>query len=426
MNRAQPAVDSPDAAPKPFDVASVRRDFPILAQTLKSGRPIVYLDSAASAQKPQCVLDKQNECLTKYYANAYRGVYEFGARVDDELEESRATIARFIGAKSPEEVIFTSGATMSINLVAQAWGRKSLEPGDEVLLTLMEHHANIVPWQLICRERLATVRFIPLTSDGQLNLDRLDEVLTDRTRLVSLTAMSNVLGTINPIAEITERAKRRGALVMVDAAQSVPHGRVNVQDPAIDFLAFSGHKVYGPTGIGALYGRRALLDSMDPFLGGGHMIDEVFLDHSTWAEIPAKFEAGTIPIVEAIGLGEAIRYVAALGTDAIRDHEHQLVSAAFDRLSAIPGLQILGPAPDKRGGIVAFTVQGVHPHDMASLLDERGVAVRAGHHCTMPLHDWLNEPATTRASFGCYSTLDEVDALADAIRFARKTFRLAP
>lgn len=409
---------------KAFDVAAVRRDFPILARTLSNGRPLVYLDNGASAQKPQSVIDKVSECYETYFANAYRGVYELGARVDEEMEAARAKVQRLLGAREPEEIIFTSGTTASVNLVAQGWGRKFLKPGDEILLTVMEHHANLVPWQMIAREKQAVLRHLPLTEDGRLDLSRLNEVLTPRTKLVAVTGMSNVLGTVNPVGELAAAACKAGAKIFVDAAQSVPHEPVDVRDLDVDFLAFSGHKLYGPTGIGVLYGRRAALEAMDPFLGGGHMIDEVFLDRFTSAEIPAKFEAGTIPIVQAIGLGAAVDYVQSVGFDAIAAQERLLLEAAFEKLSAIPGLRIVGPDVAHRGAIVSFAVDGVHPHDMASLLDERGVAVRAGHHCTMPLHEWLHLPATTRASFAFYNTLDEVDALADAIRYARRKFRL--
>ena len=407
-----------------FDVQTLRRDFPILGRELSGGRPLVYLDSAASAQKPRAVIEKEREVYENYYANAYRGVYDFGARIDEELEASRAKIQRFLGAAEPQEIIFTAGTTMSINLVAGAWGRPFLKPGDELLLTEMEHHANLVPWQQIARETGATLRFIPLTSDGRLDLDRLDEVLTERTRLVAVTAMSNVLGTINPIDELARRAHERGALILVDAAQSVPHHPTNVAASAIDFLAFSGHKLFGPTGVGVLYGRRDLLEAMDPFLCGGHMIAEVFRDHSTWAELPAKFEAGTLPITQAIALGTAVDYVEQIGFDAMAAHERALTTAAHQRLAEIPGMQIHGPAIEQKGAIVSFSIEKVHPEDLAQLLDRKGVFVRHGHHCAMPLHEHLGVPATTRASFALYNTLSEIDMLVEGIHFARKKLRL--
>lgn len=406
-----------------FDVQAVRRDFPILAKPLPNGMPLVYLDSGATAQKPRQVIDKLVECLENYNANVHRGIHALGDRVTTELEAAREKVRQFIGAAEVEEIIFTSGTTMSINLVANAWGRKFLKAGDELLVNEMEHHANLVPWQQIAHATGAKLRFIPLTADGRLDLSSLDGVLTERTKLVAVTALSNVLGTINPIDEISSRAKARGALVLVDGAQSVPHAPTNVQSPDIDFLAFSGHKLYGPTGIGVLYGKRRLLESMDPFLCGGNMIRRVRKESSDFAELPAKFEAGTLPIAEAIALGSAIDYVQSLGFSAISAHEHALTKRAYDQLSQIPGLVIVGPGLAHRGSIVSYTVEGVHPHDMAELLDRRGVAVRAGHHCTMPLHEFLKVTATTRASFALYNTMEEVDAFCEAIEYARKVFR---
>ena len=406
-----------------FDVEAVRRDFPILGKPLPNGMPLIYLDSAATAQKPRQVIEKLVECLENYNANVHRGIHALGDRVTAELEAAREKVRQFVGAAEVEEIIFTSGTTMSINLVANAWGRTFLKAGDELLVNEMEHHANLVPWQQIAHATGAKLRFIPLTGDGRLDISSLDEVLTDRTKLVAVTALSNVLGTINPIDEIAAQAKARGALVLVDAAQSVPHAPLNVQSPDIDFLAFSGHKLYGPTGIGVLYGKRKLLESMDPFLCGGNMIRRVRKDSSDFAELPAKFEAGTLAIAEAIALGAAIDYVQSLGLPAISAHEHGLTKRAYEQLSQIPGLMIVGPGLEHRGAIVSYTVEGVHPHDMAELLDRRGVAVRAGHHCTMPLHELLKVSATTRASFALYNTAEEVDALCEAIEYARKVFR---
>ncbi len=407
-----------------FDVTAIRRDFPILDKPLPNGLPLVYLDNGATAQKPRQVIEKLVECYENYNANVHRGIHALGDRVTTELEEAREKVRTLIGADEVEEIIFTSGTTMSINLVADAWGRKFLQPGDELLLNEMEHHANLVPWQQIAHERGAVLRFIPLTADGRLDLSALDDVLTDRTKLVAVTGLSNVLGTINPIGEIAAKAHARGSLVLVDGAQSVPHGYVDVNCPQIDFLAFSGHKLYGPTGIGVLYGRRRLLEQMDPFLCGGNMIRRVRKESSDFADLPSKFEAGTLPVAQAIGLGAAIDYVQGIGFDAIAAHERQLTERAFRQLNEIPGLKIVGPGVSERGSIVSFTVEGVHPHDMAELLDRRGVAVRAGHHCTMPLHEWLQVTATTRASFAFYNTLAEVDALCEAIQYARKVFRL--
>jgi cysteine desulfurase / selenocysteine lyase len=407
-----------------IDAERIRREFPIFDRPLPNGRPLVYLDSAASAQKPRRVIEKETECYERYYANAYRGDYQFGVHVDEELEATRVKVRDFIGAAEPEEIIFTSGTTMSINLVAQAWGRKFLAKGDEILLTEMEHHANLVPWQQVAREKGAELRFVRLRPDGLLDVDHLDELLSRRTRIIAFTGMSNVLGTAPPIAEISKRAKANGALVLVDGAQSVPHRPTRVREMAIDFLAFSGHKLYGPTGIGVLYGRRALLEAMDPFLCGGHMIGEVFWDHSTWAGLPAKFEAGTIPIAQAIALGTAVDFVSEIGFPAIQAHDRDLTSYAFQRLVEIAGLTIYGPEPPHRGPIVSFSVEGIHPQDLANLVDRHGVAVRHGHHCTMPLHETLGVSATTRASFGVYSTRADVDVLVEAIQFARKKLRL--
>ena len=407
-----------------LNIDAVRAEFPILGKPLSKGRRLAFLDSAASAQKPRVVIEKEREVYENYYANAYRGVYQFGAKVDEELEACRETVREFVGAESAEEIIFTPGTTMSINLVANAWGRKFLKPGDEILLNEMEHHANIVPWQHIAKATGAKLSYLPLTADGRLNLDVLDDYLTERTKLVAVTGMSNVLGTINPLGDIAKRAHAVGAKVLVDGAQSVPHAPVNVQDPAIDFLAFSGHKLFGPSGVGILYGRRELLEAMDPFLCGGHMISRVFKDHSEYADPPMKFEAGTLPIAQAIALRPAIEYVQKLGFEAIHAHERDLLEYATTRLGEIPGLKIHGPGTPHKGSICSFTIENVHPEDLANLLDRQGVFVRHGHHCTMPLHDLLKVSATTRASFAFYNNREDVDALIEGIHFARKRLRL--
>lgn len=404
-------------------MGTIRSDFPILGRPLSDGTPLVYLDSASSAQKPQVVIDSLSECYSTYYANSHRGVYQFGVQVDEALEGTRARVAAMIGADQPEEVIFTSGTTMSINLVASAWGRSRLSSGDELLVNEMEHHANLVPWQQLAIETGASLRHIPLTDDGRLDLERLDECLTSRTRLVAVTGMSNVLGTVNPIGRLVERAHAVGALVLVDGAQSVPHAAINVQEPRIDFLAFSGHKIYGPTGVGVLYGRRELLEQMDPFLCGGNMISEVGLTESSWAELPAKFEAGTLPVAQAIALGVAVDYVQGIGFDEIGRIETALLCEAQQRLSEIPDVLIHGPAVEHKGAIVSFTDERVHPHDMAELLKRKGVAVRAGHHCTMPLHARMGVVATTRASFALYNDSTDIDVLVDGIQYARKVLR---
>ena len=406
-----------------FDVELVRADFPILNQTLNSGFPVTFLDSGASAQKPQVVIDKETEVYEKYFANAYRGVYEFGARIDDELETSRTKVQHLINAAESAEIIFTAGTTMSINLVARAWGAKFLKPGDEILLTEMEHHANLVPWQIIAKETGAEIRYIPMTDDLRLNVAQLDSVIHERTKIVSIVHTSNMLGTINPIETIIEKAHRVGAVVMVDAAQSVPHQIVDVQKSDIDFLAFSGHKFFGPTGVGVLYGKRDLLEKMDPFLGGGHMIERVALDHSTWAEIPAKFEAGTLPIAQAIALGTAVDFVTQFGFDAIHQHEAELLLYATQQLSEIDGLKIYGPANEHKGPIISFTIEGTHAEDLAQLLNLRGVFVRHGHHCTMPLHEKLGIDASVRASFAMYNNKSDVDALCESLKLALNQLR---
>lgn len=406
-----------------FDVDAVRADYPILNQKLESGFPVTFLDSGASAQKPQVVIDKEKEVYEQYFANAYRGVYEFGARVDEELENSRTKVQQLLNANESSEIIFTSGTTMSINLVARAWGAKCLKPGEEILLTEMEHHANLVPWQIIANETGAKIKYIPMTDDLRLDLDQLDSVITEKTKIASVVHMSNMLGTINPIDEIIEKAHQVGAVVMVDAAQSVPHQLVDVQKTDVDFLAFSGHKIFGPTGVGVLYGKRRLLEDMDPFLGGGHMIERVELDHSTWADIPAKYEAGTLPIAQAIALGTAVDYVSQFGFDAIHQHETELLEYATRELSKIEGLKIYGPAIEHKGPIISFTIEGTHAEDLAQLLNLRGVFVRHGHHCTMPLHKKLGIEASVRASFAMYNTKSDVDALCEGLKFALEQLR---
>ena len=419
MTRNSVAVEKVD-----FDVESVRADFPILHKRLPKDVPLVYLDNAASAQKPAAVIERESEVYENFYANAYRGVYRFGATIDELFEATREKVRQLLHAESTDEVIFTSGTTAAINLAAFGWGRRHLRQGDEILLSIMEHHANLVPWQQVAKQTGAVCRFLPLTSDGQLDLSRLEEFLTPRTRLVTVCGMSNVLGTINPVREIAQRAHEVGALVLVDGAQSAPHLTTNVLDLGADFFAFSGHKLYGPSGVGVLYGRRELLDSMDPLLYGGHMISTVSCEVSTWAELPAKFEGGTPPIAQTIALGAAIDYVQNLGFPAIHRHEEALLRYAWKRLHEIPGMQIHGPPPEHRGAIFSFTIAGAHPEDLAQLLDRRGVFVRHGHHCTMPLHEWLGVPATVRASFALYNTLSEVDSLVEAIHFALQKLRV--
>lgn len=428
MGSQEPNSAGGEGAVKPsraFNVESVRSEFPTLNQTLDGGMQPVFLDSGASAQKPQLVIDKEREVEEQYYANAHRGRYSFGARVDEELDAARDRIAGFINSETSAQVAFTAGTTATLNMIAAGWGGRFLKSGDEILITEMEHHANIVPWQQLAIRTRATLRYIPLTPDGRLDMDRLDEVLTAKTKVLAVTAMSNVLGTVTPIAELAARAHDVGAIICIDAAQSVPHMATDVQSDDIDFLVFSGHKIYGPTGVGVLYGKAERLDEMDPILFGGHMIDRVYKDHSTFAAAPAKFEAGTLPIVQAIALGTAVEWVQGLGVAAIHQHEQLLLESAYSQLSQIPGMTIYGPDVSHRGAILSFRMADVHPEDLAAILDRRGVMTRHGHHCTMPLHDLLGVSATTRASFAAYNTAADVTALVEAIEFARRTLRVA-
>jgi cysteine desulfurase / selenocysteine lyase len=406
-----------------FDILALRRDFPILHQEVH-GKPLAFLDSGASSQKPRRVID----CIEDYYrttnANVHRGVYKLSEEATFAFERARGKVAKFIGAASPREIIFTRNTTEAINLVARSWGDTNLRAGDRILLSVMEHHSNLVPWQMLAQRTGAELDYIGIDGEGRLVVEDLDRLLTGRTRLVALTHQSNVLGTVNPIAEIAARAHAVGALILVDGAQSVPHMPVNVQELGIDFLAFSGHKMCAPTGIGALWGKRALLENMPPFLGGGSMIKVVELHHVTYADIPARFEAGTPAIGEAIALGEACDYLSEIGMERIHTHEQALTGYALDRLASVAGLQIYGPQnTNERGGAISFTLEGVHPHDIAGILDGEGIAVRAGHHCCQPLHTLLDIPASTRASFYLYNTAEEIDRLAVAIEKAWRMFQ---
>jgi cysteine desulfurase/selenocysteine lyase len=405
-----------------FDVLAIRREFPILQQEV-NGKRVAFLDSGASSQKPRAVIDCLEDYYRRYNANVHRGVYKFSEEATFAYERARGKVARFIGAKSQREVVFTRNTTEAINLVAYAWGGANLRPGDRILLTMMEHHSNIVPWQMAAQRAGAKIDYLGIDGEGRLRLDELDEKLSERTKLVALTHQSNVLGTINPVAEIAARAHGVGAKVLVDGAQSVPHMPVHVQELGADFLAFSGHKMCAPTGIGVLWGRRDLLEAMPPFLGGGSMIKVVELEESTYADVPSRFEAGTPAIGEAIALGEAVDFLSGVGMEAIHRHECALLGYALDRLGAVEGLRIYGPGSlELRGGAVSFTLAGVHPHDVAAILDGEGVAVRAGHHCTQPLHRHLDVPATTRASFYIYNTFEEVDRLAAGLEKAKRLF----
>ena len=408
-----------------LDTAAVKRDFPILEREVH-GRRLVYLDSAASSQKPRRVLDTMQRYYETTHANVHRGVYAIAEEATREMETARATLRRFIGARSDAEVVFTKNATESINLVARSWGGANLRSGDAVLLTTMEHHADIVPWHQLAAERGIEVRWIPLTSDGELDLADLPRLL-DGVRLVGITAMSNVLGTIPPVREVADAAHDAGAVVMVDACQYVPHLATDVTSLGADFLAFSGHKMCGPTGVGVLYGREALLDAMPPFLGGGEMIRDVRFDGFTPAELPWKFEAGTPPIAEIIGLGAAAEYLTELGMEAVRAHEVQLTTYALQTLRDRFGddLVVHGPAdPRRRGGVLSFAFRDLHPHDISQVLDQHGVCVRAGHHCAKPLMRTLGVAATARASVYLYNDEVDIDALADALEHASDFFAL--
>jgi cysteine desulfurase/selenocysteine lyase len=406
-----------------IDVDRIRADFPILSYLRPDGKPLIYLDNAATTQRPRQVIESLVDVYEQKYANVHRGIHWLSDQTTDLYEEAREKIRAFINAPAREEVIFTHGTTESINLVARSWGDANLKAGDEILLSLLEHHSNIVPWQQAAERTGAVARWIPITDDGRLQMDLLDELVTRKTKLIAITAVSNVLGTINPVKEIISRAHDVGAVVLVDAAQSAPHLPIDVQSLGADFLAFSGHKMLAPSGVGVLWGRRELLDAMPPFLGGGSMIRRVRTDGFEPAELPAKFEAGTPPIVPAIGFGAAIDYLERIGLQAIADHEHALTLRAHAALSEVGGIRLLGPPPEQKSGIVSFVVDGIHAHDIAQLLDRHGIAVRAGHHCAMPLHQRLGLVATSRASFYFYNTPAEVDALAEALRDAKRIFR---
>ena len=441
MNRAASGATAP-APTRVLDPRAVRAEFPIFHEP-RTPR-LRYLDSAATSQKPEAVLKAMDRYYATCNANIHRGVYRIAEEATAAYEDARRRVAAFVGA-APREIIFTRNSTEALNLVANAWGRDTLRAGDAIVLTEMEHHSNLVPWHILAGlgeglgapasvrksggatlvrgGRDIEIRYIPVTPEGTLDLSVLPALLADgRVKLVGVVHVSNVLGTINPVAEIAKQAHAAGARVLVDASQSVPHFRVDVHALGADFVAFTGHKMLGPTGIGALWGRRELLEAMPPFLGGGEMIREVQLTGSKWNELPWKFEAGTMPIAEAVGLGAAVDYLNALGMDAVFAHDRELTEYTLPRLAEIPGVRLLGPALEKRGGVVAFTLDGIHAHDVATVLDADGVAVRAGHHCAMPLHEALGVPASVRASFHAYSLPEEVDALIQGVRRAREVF----
>jgi len=403
-----------------LDVASVRRDFPILSREVH-GKPLVFLDSAASAQKPQVVVDAMSDLYLRHYANVHRGVYQLSLEATQMLEDVRDKTAAFLGADDRREIIFVRNATEALNLVAYSYGRHHVERGDEVLVTHMEHHANFVPWQVLCEERGATLRVAPIDDRGVLDLDEFEKLLSPRTKIAAFAHISNVLGTINPVEEMSRMCRERGVISVVDGAQSVPHQRVDVAEIGCDFFTFSGHKLFGPSGVGVLWGRAELLEAMPPFMTGGSMIESVRLEGTTFAGIPQRFEAGTPDIGCIVGLGAAIDYLERLGLDAIQAYERELLAYAEAKLASVPGLRILGTAPHK-AAVLSLVMDGVHPHDLGTILDREGVAIRSGHHCAQPLMERYDVPATARASLALYNDRSDVDALVAALHVAREMF----
>jgi cysteine desulfurase/selenocysteine lyase len=405
-----------------MDIQAIRGDFPILERETRPGVKLVYLDSTATAQKPRQVIEAIERVYQHYNANIHRGVHTLAEEATAAYEDARRKIAEFIGAGSTREVIFTRNTTEAINLVAYSWGRKFLNPGDLILLTEMEHHSNLVPWYMLVEEKNLRLKFIKVLPNGLLDMQSYHDLLEENPRLVAFTHMSNVLGTINPAAEIIRLAHAVGAVALVDAAQSVPHFKVDVKELDADFLAFSAHKMCGPTGVGALYGKETILNAMPPFMGGGDMIKRVEFGSFVPNTLPHKFEAGTPAIAEVIGFGAAVDYLSTVGMENIARHEHELTQYALEQLATLPEIKTIGPAADKKGGVVAFSMEGIHPHDIAQILDRDGIAVRAGHHCAMPLHTRFNLTATTRASFYLYNTKDEIDLLVESLKKVRKLF----
>ncbi len=419
-----------------LDVAAIREDFPILSRTVRDGRPLVYLDSGATSQKPRQVLDAEREFYERHNAAVHRGAHQLAEEATDAYEAARETIAGFIGA-DVGEVVFTKNATEGVNLVSYALSnaatadeqlrRFQVGPGDEVVVTEMEHHANLVPWQQLCQRTGATLRWFPVTEEGRLDLSDIEELVNERTKVVAFTHQSNVLGTVNPVKPLVDRAREVGALTFLDACQSVPHMPVDVVDLGVDFLVFSGHKMLGPNGIGVLWGRRELLEAIPPFITGGSMIGVVHMEYSTWADPPQRFEAGVPMAPQAVGLAAACDYLSKVGMDAVAEHEHALTEHALRRLGEVEGVRIVGPTEAvDRGGAVSFVVEDIHPHDLGQVLDDRGVEVRVGHHCAWPLHRKLGIVATTRASFYLYNTLEDVEALVEAVEAAQKFFGTRP
>jgi cysteine desulfurase/selenocysteine lyase len=404
----------------PFDVEKIREDFPVLKQTIH-GRPLVYLDSAATAQKPFAVIDAIRRFHEVDCANIHRGVHELSQRSTAAYEETRAKAKRFLNARSKNELIFVRGTTEGINLVASAWGRTNVKAGDEIVISAMEHHSNIVPWQMLCQEKGAKLRVIPMNDRGELLMEEYEKLLNPRTRMVAVTHVSNALGTINPVRQIVEMAHRAGALTLIDGAQAVPHIKVDVQALDADFYTFSGHKLIGPTGIGILYGKSKLLNEMPPYQGGGDMILTVTFEKTTYNDVPYKFEAGTPNIAGGIGLGAAFDYMARIGIDQIAAYEHDLLVYGTEALAQIPGLRLIGTAKEK-ASVLSFVIEGIHPHDIGTVLDKQGIAVRTGHHCAQPVMDWFNVPATTRASLAFYNTTAEIDALVAGLQKVKEIF----
>ncbi len=404
-----------------LNVEAIIKDFPILEQQV-NGKRLAYLDSTATSQKPKQVIDALSDYYERYNSNVHRGVHTLGSLATDGYEGARETVRRFIHAKYFEEIIFTRGTTAAINMIAHSYGDANVGEGDEIVVTQMEHHANLVPWQQLAKRQGATLKFIPMAEDGTITLEAVRETVSERTKIVAIAHVSNVLGTINDIKAIAEIAHEHGAIISVDGAQSVPHMKVDVQDLNVDFYSFSGHKMLGPTGIGVLYGKREHLNQMEPTEFGGDMIDFVDLYDSTWTDLPTKFEAGTPLIAQAIGLQAAIEYIESIGFDAIHEHEQALTTYAYEQMSQIEGIDIYGPSKDKRAGIITFNLKDVHPHDVATALDTEGVAVRAGHHCAQPLMKWLNVSSTARASFYIYNTKEDIDQLVEGLKQTKEFF----
>lgn len=421
VSPTRPVTTRAAAVDAPFDVAARRAEFPILAQTVH-GKPLVYLDNAASSQKPSSVIEAEREVYEVYYANVHRGVHTLSMRSTDAYEGARAKVQRFVNASSLKEIVLTRGTTESINLVAQTYGRRHVGAGDEVLITGLEHHSNIVPWQLLCEEKGAHLRVATLADDGSVRMDEFERLLGPRTKLVAVAHVSNALGTINPVRRMIELAHARGVPVLIDGAQAAPHLAIDVRALDCDFYALSSHKMYGPSGVGLLYGKRDLLEAMPPWQGGGDMILSVTFDKTTYNELPYKFEAGTPHIAGVIGLGAAVDYLTAVGLSRVAAHEHDLLTYGTERLREVPGLRLLGTAPEK-AAVLSFVIEGLHPHDIGTVLDYEGIAVRTGHHCAQPVMDRYCVPATARASMGLYNTRQEIDALVRGLYKAVETFR---